>query len=96
MDKKELAVITVITFIVVAIWIASAILGTKSTIPNSPKLETLLKNLNPDFDQSLIDQIGSIPTLPRSQKVLVNSPTSTTSATPTPSSQVATSGGTLR
>lgn len=93
MDKKELAVIAVITFIVVATWIASAILGTKSTIPINPKLETLLKNLNPDFDQSLIDQVSSIPTLPRSQKILVNNPTSTASATPSP---VATSGGTLR
>lgn len=91
MDKKELAIVAVITFIVVAVWIASAIISTRSTIPDNPKLTVLLKNLNPNFDTALLDQITNLPEVPRSQKVLLSTPTSTTSAT-----QTATSGGSLR
>lgn len=82
----------VITFIVIATWIASSIIGTKSTLPDNPKLEILLKQLNPNFDQALIDRIGKLPEIPRSQKILLNTPISTTSST----SPQSTSGGVLR
>lgn len=55
MSGKQFATIITITFIVGMIWLASDIIfNTKPSIPASPKLETLLEPINPNFNPRVL------------------------------------------
>lgn len=58
MSGKQFAIIVTITFIVGMVWLISDIIfNTKPSIPVSPKLETLLQPVNPNFNSRVLDII---------------------------------------
>ena len=103
MQRKEVVIIAVITFIVVVAWIATSVLGTKSSAPVNPKINEVIEPIDPTFDQTTIDRIknlGAAPTpTPRTatrsaavtpQPRSTPSPTASASALPLPPSTQAT------
>lgn len=58
MNSKQFATIVVITFIVGIIWLVSDIIfNTKASIPDNPKLNTLLQPINPNFNPRILNLI---------------------------------------
>lgn len=58
MSGKQFATILIITFIVGIIWLVSDILfNVKPSIPENPKLNTLLQPINPNFDPRILQTI---------------------------------------
>lgn len=74
MSGKQFATILVITFIVGIIWLVSDILfNVKPSIPENPKLNTLLQPINPNFDprilQTIDEEVVDSNSIPRSTTV---------------------------
>ncbi len=81
MSGKQFATILVITFIVGIIWLVSDILfNVKPSIPENPKLNTLLQPINPNFDPRVLQTIDEEVVEPDSV------PRPSTRATPIPAS----------
>ncbi|HLC87805.1 MAG TPA: hypothetical protein VJG66_02005 [Patescibacteria group bacterium] len=60
MTSKQFATIVAITFIVGIIWLVSDIIfNTKASIPDNPKLNTLLEPINPNFNPRILNLIGN-------------------------------------
>ncbi|MBI2011394.1 hypothetical protein HYS91_01365 [Candidatus Daviesbacteria bacterium] len=59
MNKKELLVLSLVTFLVFIVWISTDIYRTKSNIEISPKLQQALEPLNPNFDKTFLERIKS-------------------------------------
>ncbi len=60
MNSKQFAMIVGITFFVGMVWLISDIIfNTKASIPISPKLETSLEPVNPNFNSRVLDIIGT-------------------------------------
>lgn len=58
MNSRQFAVVVSITFFVGMLWlITDIIFKTKASIPISPKLESLLEPINPNFDSKILDLI---------------------------------------
>ncbi len=58
MNIKQFVVIAVITFFVGMVWLVTDIIfNTKASIPVSPKLQTLLEDVNPNFNERVLEQI---------------------------------------
>lgn len=58
MSGRQFAVIVSITFFVGMVWLISDIIfNTKASIPVSPKLESLLTPVNPNFNSRVLDII---------------------------------------
>jgi hypothetical protein len=58
MNNKQFATLVSITFLVGMMWlIADIIFNTKASIPVSPKLQTLLEPLNPNFNPRVLEII---------------------------------------
>lgn len=62
MTGKQFAVIMIITFIAGFVWLISDIIfNTKPSIPISPKEQSLIEPVNPNFSQRVLDEIEQIP-----------------------------------
>lgn len=60
MNSKQFAMVVGITFFVGMVWLVSDIIfNTKASIPISPKLETSLEPVNPNFNSRILDIIGT-------------------------------------
>lgn len=57
--KKEFLVVLVITFIVTMLWIIAEILHTRPGTPLNPKIQTLIQDINPEFDQETLKLINT-------------------------------------
>lgn len=55
MTRKELLVITIVTFITVIAWIIFDILHTRAKVEISPALQEVIEPINPSFDTSGIN-----------------------------------------
>lgn len=98
MERKEIVLIAVVTFIVIVLWVASSIIGTDPSVPENPKLKKLLEPIDTSFDQSVIEQVAQITPIPKNIKTPVQKPsTPPTFLQPeaTPSGQEATNSGGL-
>lgn len=59
MNSKQFAIVATITFFVGMVWLISdVIFKTKASIPISAKLESLLEEVNPNFDSKVLKLIG--------------------------------------
>lgn len=63
MQRKEVVIIAIITFIVVVAWIATSVIGTRSSAPVNPKINQVIEPIDPTFDQSTIDKIKKLGTI---------------------------------
>lgn len=61
MSKKQFIFVLICTFIVVVIWVIADLIHTKPSVPLNPKLETLLDQINPQFDQAVLEQVKNGP-----------------------------------
>lgn len=98
MERKEIVLITVVTFIVIVLWVASSIIGTDPSVPENPKLKKLLEPIDTSFDQSVIEKVSQINPIPKNSKTPLQKPSSpSTFLQPeaTTSAQEATSSGGL-
>ncbi len=57
MNRKEFVFILSVTFIAIMIWIIANLLHDRSSVSVSPDLQQTLEDVNPNFDQSIIDNI---------------------------------------
>lgn len=89
MEKKEIVIIAIVTFIVVVLWVGVGILGSKSSVPENPNLSKLLEPINPNFDQQALDQISQIIPFSKAdaRPTPTPKPTPTPRPTPTPTPQ---------
>lgn len=60
MSRKEFIVVLIITFIVVIIWIIADIIHTQPSVTKDPKIDKLIEPLNPNFDESVTNQLKNI------------------------------------
>lgn len=59
MNNRQFVILVIITFFVGMVWlIADIIFNTKASIPISPKLQTLLEPVNPNFNERVLEIIG--------------------------------------
>lgn len=58
MNKKELVIVLVITFLVVIIWVISDIIHQRSQITIKPELQEASEPLDPAFDVSTLETIS--------------------------------------
>lgn len=94
MSSKQFAVIIVITFIVGIIWLVSDIIfNTKASIPDNPKLNTLLEPINPNFNPRVLKLIDE--EIPITASIPV-SRGSGALAPPETATQTSTRGGQIR
>jgi hypothetical protein len=87
MNNRQFAILISITFLVGMVWLISDIIfNTKASIPVSPKLQTLLESVNPNFNARVIkiinDEVGE-----KSPPVSIQSVSTDTSGTSTSSGQ---------
>jgi hypothetical protein len=85
MNKKEFAVIAVITFLVFIAWLVFDILhNTKANITLSPNLQNSLTPINATFDKEALDWVKNLQPLTsnQSQRPIQVAPPATPSATP--------------
>jgi hypothetical protein len=60
MNARQFAVVAGITFFVGMVWLTSDIIfNTKASIPISPKLQSLLEPVNPNFNPRVIEVINT-------------------------------------
>ncbi len=58
MNSRQFAIVIGITFIVGMVWLAADIIfNTKASIEISPKLQTLLESVNPNFNSRVLEII---------------------------------------
>jgi hypothetical protein len=60
MPNKQFVLVTIVTFIVIVIWIIADVLHTQPSVQVDPKLTTLLTPISPNFDQKVISQIKEV------------------------------------
>lgn len=94
MSPKQFATIIVITFIVGIIWLVSDIIfNTKASIPDNPKLNTLLEPINPNFNPRVLKLIDE--EVPLTASIPVNKPPRVLTP-PETTPQISTGGGQIR
>lgn len=93
MSAKQFAIIVVITFIVGIIWLVSDIIfNTKASIPDNPKINTLLEPINPNFNPRVLklidEEIPLTASIPVSRGSGALTPPETTDQPPTRGGQI--------
>ena len=84
MNNKQFAVVAAITFLVGMIWLAADIIfNTKASIPISPKLQTLLDPVNPNFNPRVLDLINNEVSEKSPEEVPQQQPVETAPVVPT-------------
>ena len=82
MNNKQFAILLTITFFVGMVWLAADIIfRTKASIPISPKLQSLLEPINPNFDSRVLNNID--------KETLEKSPAIIPSSSPSPLASIA-------
>lgn len=79
MKTKQFIITFIITFIVIMVWIAADIIHTQANVPVSASLQQAIIPLNPDFDQTTLEEITKRDNL-ENKKTIPSQPT----ITPTP------------
>jgi len=85
MNKKEFIVVLIFTFISAMIWIVADIYHTKSSIPDDPRITTLLEPVNSTFDQDSLNLVRSHNPLIQVETIPLPPPQPTPQITPSPS-----------
>lgn len=62
MSKREFVVILVITLIVVAVWVVSDLVHTRSTSQSLPDVKGYSDSVDPQFDKDVLGKISSLAT----------------------------------
>ncbi len=57
MNRKEFIIILIVTFFVIMVWIVAEIIHTKPSVEVDPKIQGLIEPINPNFDQTILDQV---------------------------------------
>lgn len=50
MNRKEVLVVAIMTFITICAWVIFTIIHTRSKVEISPKLQEVIEPINPNFD----------------------------------------------
>jgi len=95
MNSKQFVIVIVITFFVGMVWlITDIIFNTKASVPVSPKQQTLLESVNPNFNEQILEKISKetldkklIPDSEATAALPSPTPTPAPSLSPTPSPQ---------
>jgi hypothetical protein len=66
MNNRQFVFVTIVTFIVIVIWIIADILHTRPSVEVNPKLNTLLTPVNPNFNPKIIAQISEVSSVSQS------------------------------
>lgn len=90
MERKELVVIAIATFLVVVIWVGTSVLGTKSSVEEKPNLQQLLEPIDPSLDQDTLDKVSQITPFDKSEARPTPTPRPTRTPRPTPTPRTVT------
>jgi hypothetical protein len=93
MIKKNWFIVLVITIIVAVIWILTDVVLTKPSVGVDPEITQLITDINPTFDQKIVDKINKVfvPPALDNQTKLIPSPSPSPLSLPSPSPNTATS-----